>query len=98
MSSVPEKPKSVWVLRLLALVVLISAFIVAGSVDESEDPWYLLAAVTVVYVFAFVGSVNMFLNTLKSGVPHTPFLKQFMSMLWLLIVAALGIVLQIYAF
>jgi hypothetical protein len=98
MSTVPEKPKSVWVLRALALVVLVAAFIVAGSVDDEETDWYMKAAVTVVYVFSFVGAVNLFLNTLKSGVPHTPFLKQFMSILWLLIVAAVGIVVQIYAF
>lgn len=98
MSNVPEKPKSVWVLRIMALVVLVAAFIVAGSVNEDEDPWYLLAAVTVVYIFAFVGAVNLLLNTFKSGVPHTPFLKQFMGILWLLIVAAIGIAVQIYVF
>ncbi len=94
----PKTSKVVWLLRAIAVVIVVAAFIVAGSVDDEDSKWYLRTAVTIVYLFSFVGAVNMFMNTFRSDVQHTRFVKQAMGVVWLLIVAGLGILVRLYAF
>ncbi len=91
-------PKSVWIIRVWALLVLLAALVVIGSVkvDQEETAWYLKASAAVVYIFAFVGATNMFRGTLRSDQVRPPLLKELLGILWVLIVAAAGISVMIY--
>ncbi len=90
------KPKSLWVIRLWALLVLLAALIVVATVKNEDGAWYIKAATTVVYIFAFVGAVSMFRGTLRTDQLRTPLLTELIGILWVLIVAAVGILVMIY--
>lgn len=92
------KSKSIWVIRLWALLVLLAALIVVGSVkvDSESTAWYLKAAAAVVYIFSFVGAVSMFRGTLRTDQLRPPLLNELLGVLWVLIVAAVGILVMIY--
>ena len=74
---------------LLAKVGIAAAALPAISTEQE-------AATTVVYIFAFVGAVSMFRGTLRTDQLRTPLLTELIGILWVLIVAAVGILVMIY--
>lgn len=98
-TNAPEKAAiGVWLLRILALVIVIAAFIVAGSVEDDTTPLYLRAAVTVVYLYSFVGAASLLRGTFRKDFQQVRFFKQFLDVVWLLLVAAVAILVRLYAF